>query len=65
MVVVSIGQKTKTKKTKERHKAEAETKVSGVMWLGEEYQNSFHRRLVFGSLNSSPTADIHDVIVER
>ena len=35
-IVVSISQKTKTKKTKERHKAEGETKVSGVRWLGEE-----------------------------
>ena len=40
MAVVSIGQETKTKKktkkTKERHKAEEETKVSGVRGLGEE-----------------------------
>ena len=35
---------TKTKKTKERHKAEGETKVAGVRWLGEEYQKSFHQR---------------------
>ena len=35
-VVVSIGQKVKTKKTKGRQKADGETKFSGVRWLGEE-----------------------------
>ena len=34
--VVSIDHKTKMKKTKERHEAEGETKVSGVRGLGEE-----------------------------
>ena len=35
-VVVSISQKVKTKKTKERQKADEKTKFSGVRWLGEE-----------------------------
>ena len=35
-VVVSIGQKAKTKKTKEGQKADGGTKFSGVRWIGEE-----------------------------
>ena len=34
--VVSIDHKMKTKKTKQRYKAEEETKFSGVRSLGEE-----------------------------
>ena len=40
-VVVSIGQKKKRIKTKERQKAEGGRKFSGVRWLGEESNKIF------------------------
>ena len=42
------------RKTKQRHKAEEETKVSGVRWLGEEQQKSFHRRARLHENRSKP-----------
>ena len=43
-VIVSIDQKTKTKKIKRRQRANRETKFSRVRWLGEEQQYSFYQK---------------------